>query len=71
VKGLAEKRGYKVIERHIMPEELGDFEQAFLTGTAAEVTPIQCIEGAHGNFKYSVGEITKQLMADYSELVNA
>jgi branched-chain amino acid aminotransferase len=71
VKGLAEKRGYKVIERHIMPEELGDFEQAFLTGTAAEVTPIACIEGKTGNFNFTVGEITKQLMADYSELVGA
>lgn len=71
VKGLAEKRGYKVIERHIMPEELGDFEQAFLTGTAAEVTPIACIEGKNGNFKYVVGDVVKNLMADYSALVGA
>jgi len=37
---LAKRRGMELVERPIMPEELGDFEQCFLTGTAAEVTPV-------------------------------
>src|SRR6185436_2139271 len=40
VMGLAKRRGYQVIERAIMPEEMAEFEQAFLSGTAAEVTPV-------------------------------
>tara|TARA_R110002020_G_scaffold16307_18_gene57701 strand:+ start:2370 stop:3425 length:1056 start_codon:yes stop_codon:yes gene_type:complete len=59
--GLAEKRGYEVIERAIMPDELDSFEQCFLTGTAAEVTPVSEI-GPH-NFK--VGEIAMNLVSDY------
>ena len=37
---LAKKRGIEVIERDIMPEELGTFSECFLIGTAAEVTPV-------------------------------
>ncbi|HEY8268824.1 MAG TPA: branched-chain amino acid aminotransferase [Xanthobacteraceae bacterium] len=60
--GLAKKRGIEVIERHIRPEELDGFEQCFITGTAAEVTPVSEI----GKWRFKVGEITKQLMDDYS-----
>ncbi len=60
--GLAKKRGIEVIERAIMPEELDGFEQCFLTGTAAEVTPVSEI----GQYRFTVGEIAKQLMDDYS-----
>ncbi len=60
--GLAEKRGWKVIERVIMPEEMGNFEQCFLTGSAAEVTPVSEI----GDHRFIVGEITKTLMEDYA-----
>ncbi|MGN6585560.1 MAG: branched-chain amino acid aminotransferase [Rhizobiaceae bacterium] len=59
---LAKRRGIKVIERAIMPEELEGFEQCFLTGTAAEVTPVAEI----GPYRFEVGEITKTLMNDYS-----
>jgi branched-chain amino acid aminotransferase len=59
--GLAKARGYPVIERPIMPEEMAGFEQCFLTGTAAEVTPVSEI----GPYKFTVGEITKTLMNDY------
>ncbi|TIN18684.1 MAG: branched-chain amino acid aminotransferase, partial [Mesorhizobium sp.] len=38
--GLAKDSGLEVIERAILPEELEGFEQCFLTGTAAEVTPV-------------------------------
>jgi branched-chain amino acid aminotransferase len=63
--GLAKARGIEVIERAIMPEEMAGFEQAFLTGTAAEVTPISEI----GPYRFQVGEITKQLMDDYMAAV--
>lgn len=62
---LAKKRGINVIERAIMPEEMEGFEQAFLTGTAAEVTPLAEI----GDYTFEVGEITKELMLDYDALV--
>tara|TARA_R110002096_G_scaffold383846_2_gene577808 strand:+ start:263 stop:1144 length:882 start_codon:yes stop_codon:yes gene_type:complete len=62
---LAKKRGINVIERAIMPEEMADFEQAFLTGTAAEVTPLAEI----GDYNFEVGNITKELMLDYDALV--
>ena len=59
--GLAKARGIEVVERVIMPEELTGFEQCFLTGTAAEVTPVSEI----GPYNFEVGEITKALMSDY------
>ena len=63
---LARRRGVEVVERAIWPEELESFQQAFLTGTAAEVTPIQSI----GPWKFEVGELTRQLDKDYEDLVN-
>ena len=63
---LATKRGIEVIERAIMPEEMADFEQAFLTGTAAEVTPLSEI----GPYNFVVGDVCKTMMKDYDDLVN-
>jgi branched-chain amino acid aminotransferase len=63
--GLAKKRGWSVIERTIMPEEMGSFEQCFLTGSAAEVTPVSEI----GDDRFTVGDITRTLMEDYSAAV--
>ncbi len=63
--GLARKRGLEVIERVIMPEELDGFEQCFLTGTAAEVTPVAEI----GPHSFTVGEITRTMMTDYMAMV--
>ncbi|MCK4938787.1 MAG: branched-chain amino acid aminotransferase, partial [Rhodospirillaceae bacterium] len=63
--GLAKKRGIDVVERVIMPDELANATQVFLTGTAAEVTPVGTID----NHTYNVGEITKQLMDDYDKVV--
>ncbi len=65
VMDLARKRGIEIIERAIMPEEMEGFEQCFLTGTAAEVTPVSQI----GPYRFEVGEITKTLMNDYMEEV--
>jgi branched-chain amino acid aminotransferase len=48
-----------------MPEEMGNFEQCFLTGSAAEVTPVSEI----GNCRFTVGDITRTLMEDYSAAV--
>ena len=63
--GLARTRQVKVIERAIMPEELGDFEQCFIVGTAAEVTPV----GEIGPCKFKVGELTRTLRSDYIDAV--
>ena len=63
--GLAKKRGIEVVERVIWPEELEQFEQAFLTGSAAEVTPLAEI----GPWQFEVGTLTRQLAADYKTLV--
>jgi branched-chain amino acid aminotransferase len=62
VVALARKRGFEVVERRIMPEELSTFSECFITGTAAEVTPVSQI--AHWNF--NPGGITRQLMDDYT-----
>ncbi len=64
--GLAKARAYEVFERAIMPEELGDAKEVFLTGTAAEVTPVAVIDDR----KFQVGRITRQLIDDYDNLVN-
>lgn len=62
---LAKRRGIEVIERKIRPEELGDFEECFLTGTAVEVTPVSAID----NYGFTPGDITKLLMDDYTNEV--
>lgn len=64
---LAKKRGIKVVERHIKPEELADAVDAFLTGSAAEITRIGSVED---KYKYPVAsQMTLDLMKDYHELV--
>jgi branched-chain amino acid aminotransferase len=65
VMGLAKARQIKVIERAIMPEELAKAQEVFVTGTAAEVTPVTEI----GHYKFPVGPISKQLMADFDKMV--
>ena len=59
---LARKRGIEVIERQIKPEELSGFTECFITGTAAEVTPVSEI----ADWRFTPGTITKQLMDDYT-----
>ncbi|MDR3495791.1 MAG: branched-chain amino acid aminotransferase [Ancalomicrobiaceae bacterium] len=58
---LAHRRGIEVVERRILPEEMAGFTEAFLTGTAAEVTPI----GEIGPHVFKPAEITLGLMHDY------
>ena len=57
----------KVHERHIDPSELESFEQCWLTGTAAEVTPV----GQIGDYNFEVGELTKRISTQYEALVRA
>ena len=65
--GLARARGIEIVERAIWPEELESFEQAFLTGSAAEVTPLAEI----GPWRFEVGAVARGLAADYSAHVRA
>ena len=58
---LAKRRGLEVIERRIKPEELAGFSECFLTGTAAEVTPVSEI----GPYTFKPADITLGLMTDY------
>ncbi|MGH8134206.1 MAG: aminotransferase class IV, partial [Steroidobacteraceae bacterium] len=59
---LARARQIKVVERAIMPEELGKAQEVFLTGTAAEVTPVAEI----GPYKFTPGPICKQMVEDFA-----
>ncbi|MDP2802268.1 MAG: branched-chain amino acid aminotransferase [Phreatobacter sp.] len=59
---LCRKRGFEVIERRIMPEELSSFNECFITGTAAEVTPVSEI----GPYFYTPGNMSKTIMEDYT-----
>jgi len=64
---LLKEKGISVIERHIMPDELGGFEQCWLTGTAAEVTPV----GQIGDYTFEVGQLTKEISDSYDNLVRS
>lgn len=65
VMALAKEHGYSVIERAIMPEEMEKADECFLTGTAAEVTPVSCI----GPYSFTPGEVCKTLMVAYDQTV--
>jgi branched-chain amino acid aminotransferase len=62
---LAKRRGIEVVERVIMPEELPDFSECFLTGSAAEVTPVSEI----GPYTFKPATISETLMNDYMKEV--
>jgi branched-chain amino acid aminotransferase len=62
---LARDRGLEIVERTILPEEMEGFSECFITGTAAEVTPVSEI----GPYRFTPGDISASLMADYSALV--
>ena len=61
---LARRRGIAVTERHMKPEELRDAQEIFVTGTAAELTPVRQID----DLSYQLGPITLQLIDDYHGL---
>ncbi len=60
-------QGFEVIERHILPEELSTFSECFVTGSAAEVTPVAQI----GEYNFTPGNISLSLADDYSRMVRA
>lgn len=62
---LARARGIEVVERAIMPEEMADASECFLTGTAAEVTPV----GSIAEYSFTPGDVSRQLMEDYDKKV--
>src|SRR3954462_6001813 len=59
---LARRRGIDVVERRIMPDELTGFSECFITGSAAEVTPVAEI----AQWKFTPGAISERLMQDYA-----
>jgi branched-chain amino acid aminotransferase len=62
---IAKSKGIKIVERKIKPEEMKNFVGCFLTGTAAEVTPVSQI----GNYKFTVCNVIKDLSESYQALV--
>ena len=62
-------QGFKIIEKHILPSEINSYDEAFLTGTAAEITPIQSID----NINLSTGDnsVTFKFMSDFSDMVKS
>ena len=62
---MAQAKGVEVVIRDILPEELSDFSECFLTGSAAEVTPVSEI----GDYRFTPGELSLTLMDDYGKLV--
>ena len=65
--GMLKDMQIKVHERHILPDELESFQQCWLTGTAAEVTPV----GQIGDYNFEVGDLTRRVAMEYEKLVRA
>ena len=65
--GMLKEKQIPVHERHILPEELEGFQQCWLTGTAAEVTPV----GSIGDYSFEVGQMARDIATDYEKLVRA
>ena len=64
--GLAEKRQIPVVERSILPEEFAHTTEVFVTGTAAEVTPVAEID----DYRFTPGDITRTLMEDFRAITS-
>ena len=64
---MAKSMQIEVVERHIQPDELDAMRECFLTGTAAEVTPVSRI----GDYEFTPGEICRKMVEGYSALVHA
>ena len=66
---MAKEKDFTIIERHILPVEISNYDEAFLTGTAAEITPIKCIDNT--NFSTGHNTTTFKFMNDFSKMVNS
>ena len=66
---MARNQGFNLIEKHILPNDIDKYNEAFLTGTAAEITPIKSID----SINYNTGKNTTsfKLMNDFTNLVNS
>ena len=66
---MVKRDGYNLVEKHILPNEINNYNEAFLTGTAAEITPIRSIDDK----KFNTGNNTTsfKLMNNFTELVNS
>ena len=66
---MIKKQGLNLVEKHILPNEIANYDEALLTGTAAEITPIKSIDDIH----YNTGKNTTsyKLMNDFTDLVNS
>ena len=64
---MVTNQGFKITEKHILPSEIDNYDEAFLTGTAAEITPIKSID----NISFSTGDnsTTFKFMNDFSDMV--
>ncbi len=67
VMGMLTDKGIKIVERHIELDELANFTECWLTGTAAEVTPV----GSIGNYQFRVGALTRDIADGYDKLVRS
>ena len=65
VMAIARDKGFEIVERHILPEELAGFSECFIVGSAAEVTPVSRI----GDYTFTPGNISLSLMDDYAKMV--
>jgi branched-chain amino acid aminotransferase len=63
---LAKRRGIEVVERRIMPDELAGFDECFICGTGAEVTPVSEV----GPYRFTPAAISRALVEDYAHEVN-
>ena len=66
---MLKKQGFNLTEKHILPDEVEKYEEAFLTGTAAEITPIKSID----NINFSTGNktLSYKFMNNFTDLVNS
>ena len=64
---MAKSLQIEVVERHITPTELADMKECFLTGTAAEVTPVSQI----GDYRFTPADMCRKMVESYSDLVRA
>lgn len=61
---IARTEGIKVEEKRLNIEDINDYQECFVTGTAAEVTPVRSI----ANYEFKPGKLCKFFIEKYSEL---
>ena len=66
---MVKNQSFNLIEKHILPSEISNYDEAFLTGTAAEITPIKSIDDI--NYVTGKNTLSFQLMNDFTDLVNS